>query len=272
MKIMIRLLLITSFLLFVKLSNAQNNSNGKITYKSYYPDKKQRNRSVDMTVYFNGNESLLANIKQLNEPTIKAEETTDGINLTLPYGDSLGGRIYRNIKDSLMITRRPKNAISEAFIVKENWIEINWKIENKTKKIGSYKATMAKGSFRGRDYTVWFTYDIPVPFGPWKLHGLPGLILEAEDSEKMMRFYVSEVIIPFETHDVIKVPTADNEITLKEETYMQDNFDKILAKKMNARLPKGNSFTPTPNDDGRKYRTEKTFEWETETKNENKKD
>lgn len=250
----------------------QVNNNGKIIYKSYYPDNKQRNRSVDMTVYFNGNESLLANLKQLKEPTIKAEQTTDGINLTLPYGDSIGGRIYRNIKDSLIITRRPKNSISEAFIVKEKWVAINWKIESKTKKIGNYTATMAKGSFRGRDYTVWFTYDIPVPFGPWKLHGLPGLILEAEDNEKMMRFYAIEVVIPFETNEIIKAPTAENEITHKEEIYLHDNFDIILAKKINARLPKGSSLTPIPNNDGRKYREEKTFEWETETINENKKD
>ena len=250
---------------------AQGNITGKIIYKSYYPDKKQRNRSVDMTVYFNSNESLLANIKQINEPTIKAEEPTikaeeptGGINLTLPYGDSLGGRIYRNIKDSLLITRRPKNAISEAFIVKENWIDINWKIENKTKKIGNYLATKARGSFRGRDYIVWFTYDIPVPFGPWKLHGLPGLILEAEDAEKMMRFYATEIVIPFETTTIITVPIAENEITHQEEVHMQDNFAIILAKKMNARLPKGGSFTPTPNNGGRKFREEKTFEWELE--------
>jgi hypothetical protein len=68
------------------------------------------------------------------------------------------------------------------------------------------------------------------------------------------------------------VPTAENEIAHKEEIYLQDNFDKILAKKMNARLPKGSSLTPIPNNDGRKYREENIFEWETEAIDENKKD
>ncbi|WP_396178850.1 GLPGLI family protein [Flavobacterium sp.] len=251
--------------------SAQGSNAGKITFKCFFPNKKQTNLSSNQEMFFNSSESIQLSSKNNSKLDVNKEDD-NSLTLKLPYGDSLGRQIYRSIKEKIVITRRPKNAISEAFIVKENWIEINWKIESKTKKIGNYTATMAKGSFRGRDYTAWFTYDIPAPFGPWKLHGLPGLILEAEDSEKMMRFYATEVIIPFETNEIIKVPTAENEITHKEEIYLQDNFDKILAKKMNARLPKGSSLTPTPNDDGRKYREEKTFEWEIETIDENKKD
>ena len=269
MKQIKKILLLHLIILFGINLQAQDNLNGVITYKSYYPDKKQRNRSVDMTVYFNNYESLMANIKA-QKSSVKVEKNNDEVNLTLPYGDSLGGRIYRNTKDSLMITRRPKNSISEAFIVNEQWLDIKWDIKTKTKNIGDYTATKAKGHFRGRDYTVWFTYDIPVPFGPWKLHGLPGLILEAEDSEKMMRFYATQIKIPYDIKNIIKAPTAENEITHKEEVYMQDNFDKLLAKKMNARLPKGSKMTPKPNNDGRKYRTEKIYEWETDAVNDKK--
>ena len=249
--------------------NAQDTFSGKITYKCFFPDKKQRNKSTLQPLFINSFKSLqISSNNTSNSTGVKKEEV--GVSLTLPYGDSIGRQIYRNIKDSILITRRPKNAISEPFIVKEKWVNINWKIENKTKKIGGYLATKAKGSFRGREYTVWFTYEIPIPFGPWKLHGLPGLILEAEDSEKMMRFYATEIKIPFETKDALKVPKAENEITHQEEVYMRDNFDKILAKKMNARLPKGSSITPRTNNDGRKYWGEKVFEWETDAVNDKK--
>ena len=38
---------------------------------------------------------------------------------------------------------------------------------------------MATTHFRGRDWKVWFSEEIPLPLGPWKLGGLPGLILAA---------------------------------------------------------------------------------------------
>jgi GLPGLI family protein len=248
---------------------AQSDWSGKVVYQSFGPDEKMRNRSSNQEMLFNNFESIQISNTKSNTPS--AQNKAEGLTLSLAYGDSLGRQIYRNSNDKIIITRRPFNAISDAFIVKEEWIVVDWEVKNKTKMIGNYLATMATGSFRGRDYTVWFTYDIPVPFGPWKLHGLPGLILEAEDSEKMMRFYAKEILIPFNTKSIIKVPTAESQITHQAEVFMQDNFDNLLAQKINAKLPKGSRLTPVTKKDKRKFREEKNFEWEIEEKNEKKK-
>ena len=44
-----------------------------------------------------------------------------------------------------------------------------------------YECIVAEADYHGRHWTAWFAPDIPVPDGPWKLRGLPGLILEASE-------------------------------------------------------------------------------------------
>lgn len=57
-----------------------------------------------------------------------------------------------------------------------------WKILPEKQKIGAYNAQKATTSFGGRDWTAWFTTDIPIQDGPYIFYGLPGLIVKIEDA------------------------------------------------------------------------------------------
>lgn len=63
----------------------------------------------------------------------------------------------------------------------ESLLEMEWTVvEDSIATVLGYNCLMAETDYHGRHWKAWFTPEIPVPFGPWKLHGLPGLILKAE--------------------------------------------------------------------------------------------
>jgi len=69
----------------------------------------------------------------------------------------------------------------------------NWIITNETKTISGYNCQKATATFAGRDYVAWFTNEIPIPNGPYKFNGLPGLIVKINDTKnhyeyKLTRF------------------------------------------------------------------------------------
>lgn len=72
--------------------------------------------------------------------------------------------------------------------------QIEWRITEKVDSIGDYRCIRANGRFGGRDWRVWFAPDLPFAVGPWKLGGLPGLILRAEDVSGDYRFEFDGII------------------------------------------------------------------------------
>lgn len=68
-----------------------------------------------------------------------------------------------------------------------------WKMILADSTIMGYTCQKAQADFRGRTWNVWFTPDIQINDGPWKLSGLPGLILKAEDAKGDFSFSCIEI-------------------------------------------------------------------------------
>lgn len=79
------------------------------------------------------------------------------------------------------------NIEGDQFLVKEKPLQ-NWKIIEEKIKIGNFECQKAEAEFGGRIWTAWFTPEIQIPDGPYKFHGLPGLIVALEDHSKTHSF------------------------------------------------------------------------------------
>lgn len=109
--------------------------------------------------------------------------------------------------------------------------EINpqqWEIESDTCRIMNYLCHKATTQFRGRKYEVYFAPEIPVNEGPWKLYGLPGVILAAKTTDGYFSFQAIGIQV---LHDKsINIPDGmDSEICKNLKQYHQ--FVQSKAKK-----------------------------------------
>ena len=66
--------------------------------------------------------------------------------------------------------------------------KMDWKILPEKMKIGEFQAQKAVANFGGRRWTAWFSTELPFQDGPYKLHGLPGLIIKLEDASKTHQY------------------------------------------------------------------------------------
>ena len=58
--------------------------------------------------------------------------------------------------------------------------DIVWTLTDDTLTVGGYLCQQATATHRGVAWTVCYTEEIPSSAGPWRLRGLPGLIVKAE--------------------------------------------------------------------------------------------
>jgi GLPGLI family protein len=65
-----------------------------------------------------------------------------------------------------------------------------WTITDSIKVSNNFRLQKASTQFGGRNWIAWFTKDIPMPYGPYKFNGLPGLIMELYDTQKNYYFNV----------------------------------------------------------------------------------
>lgn len=151
---------------------------------------------------------------------------------------SLGG-LKRSVTGDQVVYNIKENTILSSFLfgkqhyIKEDATKFNWKITNESKKVGNLVCNKATTFFRGRNYIAWFTKAVPLPFGPWKLNGLPGLILEAYDTNKSVYWYFKNLEYPSinkENVNNLRKPAKSKNIKLMS---MSDyyNFQKEFVEK-----------------------------------------
>ena len=107
--------------------------------------------------------------------------------------------LYSNIGEVFVGYPKGKNTVIYSldvlgtFKYEEPTAKLRWTITEEKLDTLDYHCTMAVCKYAGREYRAWFTEEIPVSYGPWKLCGLPGLIIKAETVDGEYRFVLGGI-------------------------------------------------------------------------------
>ena len=122
--------------------------------------------------------------------------------------------------------------MGECGYYEEPFSEIDWVInEDSTKTVLGYQCVMASTDYHGREWTVWFTPEIPIQDGPWKFCGLPGLVMEASEPSRQHRFSItgiessSQTIYPIFSSEYEKMDRKD---MLRAERHYRENGNAMF--------------------------------------------
>lgn len=97
--------------------------------------------------------------------------------------DEVDIKHYPNYNKMTVITLLYKH-----FIYSEDLAEMNWTLLPGDTVILDIPCKKAQCTFRGRTWYAYYTFSIPIHDGPWKLGGLPGMILYAKDQKEQFSF------------------------------------------------------------------------------------
>ncbi len=180
-------------------------------------------------------------------------------NIRLDHKITASGTEYYQFINYKKLVR--KETMMNAYIVDDALPVITWHISGDKANFAELHCQKATCHFKGRNYTAWFCTDLPVHVGPWKLNGLPGVIVEAYDAKKEVVFKFDRVekavlgaskpikdrhgriVTPLDDDadgadpNIIRIPTNGIKTTDKELAKLQKaiyNDPKVIAQSMEA--------------------------------------
>lgn len=179
---MVRKLFIFVFILSTKLLSGQVSV---ATYQAEIHTGNGKARSGVVELRFSTTKALFYHPSWPKE----TEYLANGSVTNVVIGDYEGMPVYTSLPEKIQISKGEYAATPEnLFIFTDTIPKIDWHVLDKTKKIDGITAYAAEGYFGGRDYIAWFASEIPVPFGPYKFGGLPGLIVDIASADGLVKY------------------------------------------------------------------------------------
>ena len=174
---------------------------------------------------------------------VEHENGIKKMTVLMSSAEKIHGKVETNLKKKQIISseRIFKQRKYSAFIVEEELRFIKWKLIPEKRKIGNFTCLKAEGTFKGRFYTVWYTPEVVSILGPWKFHGLPGVVVEVYDKDLFIHLMLTKIQIK---QQQLHYKALDKEKAIKCVDFFKLKNEQSLEikKHIQSKLPRGASF------------------------------
>ena len=130
--------------------------------------------------------------------------------------------VYKNYPQGKMTVT--DGLLMQDYIYEDTLYAQNWVIQDSSKLILGHECQKAVCHYRGHCWTAWFAMDIPITDGPWKLCGLPGLIMEATSDDNSHTFKLLGL------EKVSKEPIVFSKTYVGNNKFEKTTFEKFLKE------------------------------------------
>lgn len=110
--------------------------------------------------------------------------------------------------------------------------DIAWTLSEDTVTVSGYLCQQATATFRGVEWHVCYTEEIPSSAGPWRLRGLPGLIVEAKSEAHTFRLVELR-----QEHGAITAPVQNPEVHRMKYAKLLKHKNEIYGNREYAQNP-----------------------------------
>ncbi len=203
--------------------------------------QRDKHRQEEMVLYLGQHASFYGSYagKRMEEEVKKQIEDPGFDGNIVIKGSSSGSRESYYTVSSKKQMQQIYQLSGDSYLLEEQFPKLDWKIREETKEIGGYLCQKAEVHFKGRDYIAWFTSEIPFQAGPWKLNGLPGLIMEASDSKKEVFFNYAGFDKMDEGNFIVGIPENTIKTNKKALNNLLEAYKKNPVAAMKARSQSG---------------------------------
>ncbi|WP_413929210.1 GLPGLI family protein [Chryseobacterium sp. T20] len=190
-KKLIQIFILFYSVLFYTQSYKQDTLRGEFTYqlKAKFDTRTDYRHEEQFSLQIGDNRAFFASVISLKGDSVMATSGTSTKNAD--------GSITLGWKKGVVI---PKTGLSFTIIQSNENIQYfrsagmslltykepiikNWSLVDETKVINTIICKKAEVTFKGRNWIAWYSPEIPLPYGPYKFSGLPGLIVKITDDK-----------------------------------------------------------------------------------------